>query len=321
MNFIVSLFTVEFLVTALAFLAALGAIFSFAMPYLQQDRLGARLKLVAERRDELKTLARNERDSRKNRLRPTARTYMQEVVDRLSLRKILESPETRLALTRAGLRGQAPLVTFLFFRLVMPIIVFAGALIYLLITDNFAGNFLAKLAVALGAGGIGFYLPNVYVQNLTAKRQQAISRAFPDALDLLLICVESGMTIEVAFSRVAREIGSQSVELAEELGLTTAELAYLSDRRIALENFAQRTGLEGVKAVVTSLIQSERYGTPLAQSLRVMAQENRDLRMAAAEKKAGALPAQLTVPMIGCFLPVLFLVILGPAAITVMNAN
>ncbi|MDO9326430.1 MAG: type II secretion system F family protein [Methanoregula sp.] len=127
------------------------------------------------------------------------------------------------------------------------------------------------------------------------------------------------MTIEVAFGRVAKEIGGQSVELAEELGLTTAELAYLSDRRIALENLAQRTGLDGVKSVVTSLIQSERYGTPLGQSLRVMAQENRDLRMAAAEKKAGALPAQLTVPMIGCFLPVLFLVILGPVIITLMK--
>ncbi len=127
------------------------------------------------------------------------------------------------------------------------------------------------------------------------------------------------MTIEVAFGRVAKEIGGQSIELAEELGLTTAELAYLSERRTALENLAQRTGLDGVKAVVTSLIQSERYGTPLGQSLRVMSQENRDLRMAAAEKKAGALPAQLTIPMIGCFLPVLFLVILGPVAITLMN--
>ncbi len=319
MNYFASLMNVQTLVTLLTFLAALGTIISLAMPYLQQDRLGDRLKLVAARRDELKTLARTERDSRKSKLRPTARSYMQEVVDRLSLRKILESPETRMMLARAGFRGQPPLITFLFFRLVMPIIVFVAAFIYLLISGNFSGNMLAKLAVSLAAAGLGFYLPNVYIQNLIGKRQQAIGRAFPDALDLLLICVESGMTIEVAFGRVAKEIGAQSVELAEELGLTTAELAYLSDRRTALENLAQRTGLEGVKAVVTSLIQSERYGTPLGQSLRVMAQENRDLRMAAAEKKAGALPAQLTIPMIGCFLPVLFLVILGPVAITLMS--
>lgn len=319
MGFFASYMNVQFLVTVLTFVAALGTIVSLAMPYLQQDRLGERLKVVAERRNELKSQARSERDSRKNRLRPTASSYMQQVVDRLSLRKILESPETRLKLSQAGLRGQAPLVAFLFFRLVMPVIVFAGAFLYLLASDNFAGNMLAKLGVSFAAGFIGFYLPNVYVENLIGKRQQAISRAFPDALDLLLICVEAGMTIEVAFGRVAKEIGAQSVEMAEELGLTTAELAYLSDRRIALENLAQRTGLDGVKSVVTSLIQSERYGTPLGQSLRVMAQENRDLRMAAAEKKAGALPAQLTVPMIGCFLPVLFLVILGPVIITLME--
>ena len=319
MDLFASYMNVQFLVTVLTFVAALGTIVSLAMPYLQQDRLGERLKVVAERRNELKSQARSERDSRKSKLRPTASSYMQQVVDRLSLRKILESPETRLKLSQAGLRGQAPLVTFLFFRLVMPFIVFAGAFLYLLASDNFAGNMLAKLGVSFAAGFIGFYLPNVYVENLIGKRQQAISRAFPDALDLLLICVESGMTIEVAFGRVAKEIGGQSVELAEELGLTTAELAYLSDRRIALENLAQRTGLDGVKSVVTSLIQSERYGTPLGQSLRVMAQENRDLRMAAAEKKAGALPAQLTVPMIGCFLPVLFLVILGPVIITLMK--
>ncbi|CAM9248395.1 unnamed protein product [Phaeothamnion confervicola] len=319
MNFIASFMTLETLVTVLAFVAALAAIITFALPYLQQDQLGARLKAVAARRDELKFQARSERDSRKSKLRPTAKTYMKEVVDRYNLRNLLESPETRITLARAGFRGQSALITFLFFRLVMPIIVFIASFLYLLITDNFAGNMLAKLAVSLGAAGIGFYLPNLYVQNITSKRQQAIGRSFPDALDLLLICVESGMTIEVAFGRVAKEIGAQSVEMAEELGLTTAELAYLSDRRIALENFAQRTGMEGVKAVVTSLIQSERYGTPLAQSLRVMAQENRDLRMAAAEKKAGALPAQLTIPMIGCFLPVLFMVILGPVAITVMN--
>lgn len=319
MDFFASYMNVQFLVTVLTFVAALGTIVSLAMPYLQQDRLGERLKVVAERRNELKSQVRSERDSRKNRLRPTASSYMQQVVDRLSLRKILESPETRLKLSQAGLRGQAPLVAFLFFRLVMPVIVFAGAFLYLLASDNFAGNMLAKLGVSFAAGFIGFYLPNVYVENLIGKRQQAIARAFPDALDLLLICVESGMTIEVAFGRVAKEIGAQSVEMAEELGLTTAELAYLSDRRIALENLAQRTGLDGVKSVVTSLIQSERYGTPLGQSLRVMAQENRDLRMAAAEKKAGALPAQLTVPMIGCFLPVLFLVILGPVIITLME--
>jgi tight adherence protein C len=163
----------------------------------------------------------------------------------------------------------------------------------------------------------GYYAPSVYIKNLIGKRQLSIRRAWPDALDLLLICVESGMAIETALRKVSEEIGSQSLPLAEELSLTTAELSYLQDRRKAFENLGFRTGLDGVKAVMTSLIQSERYGTPIATALRVLAQENRDMRMAEAEKKAAALPPKLTVPMIVFFLPVLFVVIMTPAFIQV----
>ena len=146
-----------------------------------------------------------------------------------------------------------------------------------------------------------------------------MQRAFPDSLDLMLICVESGMSIEQAMRKVSEEVGQQSVAAAEEFALTTAELSYLQDRRVAYENLAKRTGLEGVKAVTAALIQAERYGTPRAHALRVMAQENRDRRMSEAEKKAAALPPKLTVPMIVFFLPVLFVVILGPAVIRVME--
>ena len=149
------------------------------------------------------------------------------------------------------------------------------------------------------------------------KRQLSVRRAWPDALDLLLICVESGMGIEGAFRKVSEEIGSQSIPLAEELSLTTAELSYLQDRRKAYKNLSERTGLEGVRAVVTALIQAEKYGTPIGTALRVLAQENRDMRMQEAEKKAAALPPKLTVPMILFFLPVLFAVIITPAAIQV----
>jgi tight adherence protein C len=146
-------------------------------------------------------------------------------------------------------------------------------------------------------------------------------QAFPDALDMLLICVQAGMSIEAAFGKVSKEVGNQSLELAEELSLTTAELSYLQDRRIAFENLGKRTGIAGIKAVATALIQAERYGTPVGQALRVMAKENRDMRMSEAERKAAALPPKLTVPMIVFFLPVLFVVILGPAIIQVMKLN
>ena len=153
-----------------------------------------------------------------------------------------------------------------------------------------------------------------------ARRQVSIQRAWSDALDLLLICVESGMAVEPALQRVASEIGSASVPLAEELTLTVAELSYLQDRRKAFENLAKRTGMATVKSVTTSLIQSERYGTPLGTALRVLAQENRDARMSEAERKAAALPPRLTVPMILFFLPVIFIVIMGPAVMKIFQA-
>jgi tight adherence protein C len=177
---------------------------------------------------------------------------------------------------------------------------------------------LIELGIGIGAAYFGMLSPNLYLKNKITRRQTSIKRAFPDALNLLLICIESGMSVEAAFQKVSDEVGAQSVELAEELTLTTVELSYLPDRRQAYDNLAQRVGLEGVKAVCLALQQAERYGTPLGTTMRVLAQENRDMRMSEAEKKAAALPPKLTVPMILFFLPVLFIVILGPAAIKVM---
>ena len=171
--------------------------------------------------------------------------------------------------------------------------------------------------MAIGAAYIGIKAPEIYVSNTIAKRQKSMSKAIPDALDLMLICVESGMSIELAFRKVAQEVGVQSIPLAEELTLTTAELSYLSDRRQAFENLGTRTGVNSLKQISTVLTQAERYGTPLAQALRVVAGESRQRRMSEAEKKAAALPPKLTVPMILFFLPVLFAVIITPAIIQV----
>lgn len=218
----------------------------------------------------------------------------------------------------AGFRGQNPVFVFLIARLAMPAIFFVMAFLYMFILLEIDQPFLLKLGIVLGFAYAGYYAPSVYVKNAIKKRQLKIKRAWPDSMDLLLICVESGMGIETAFRKVSEEVGQQSVELAEELSLTTAELSYLQNRRKAYENLAARTGLEQVKAVVTSLMQAERYGTPLAHSLRVLAQESRDMRMMEAEKKAAALPPKLTVPMIVFFLPVLLAVIITPAIIQVM---
>jgi tight adherence protein C len=209
----------------------------------------------------------------------------------------------------------------MFFRMLAPIIMFIGSLIYVFFIGDVKYPPLIKFLMGVGGGFLGFYIPNVVIENIAQKRQQSIKQSFPDALDMLLICVQSGMSIEAAFGKVSKEVASQSVELAEEMTLTTAELSYLSDRRQAYENLGKRTGLPGVKAVTTALIQAERYGTPVGQALRTMAKENREARQSEAERKAAALPPKLTVPMIVFFLPVLFIVILGPAGIGLMGVQ
>jgi tight adherence protein C len=244
---------------------------------------------------------------------------MRSIVDRFNLRKALADEKTVGRLRMAGFRGQAPLVVFLFARVTLPLLFFALAMFYIFAIIQLEQPPLINVLIAIAVAYVGFYAPNLYVSNVASKRQKSIRRAWPDALDLLLICVESGMSAEAAFRKVSEEIGTQSVELAEELTLTTAEMSYLPERRQAFENLGKRTGLETVRSVMTSLIQAERYGTPLGQSLRVLAQENRDQRMTDAEKKAAALPPKLTVPMILFFLPVLLAVIVGPAAIQIME--
>jgi tight adherence protein C len=236
-----------------------------------------------------------------------------EIVAKFNLSRLVASEGTQEKLQQAGMRGPTPMIVFNFFRFVMPFVVFAAALLYVFVIAQFSWDPMMKLAAAVGAALAGFYLPDVFITNIIQKRQKSIMGAFPDALDLLLICVESGMSVEAGFAKVAAEIGQASPELAEEFALTTAELSYLPDRKQAFENLAKRCGHPGVKAVATALNQAERYGTPLGQALRICAQENREMRMNEAEKKAAALPAKLTVPMILFFLPCLFVVILGPA--------
>jgi len=303
----------------LASIAAVATVLTLAMPLLATNTLPKRMKAVAIEREKIRQRER-ERMARgeKVTLRQTPKQFMQRAVENFQLNKWVGQEEAREKLVQAGYRGQAPYVTYLFFRMVTPIVALVFSVLYVFVILQIDKPLTIKIGMCLFATYLGMQAPLLFLKNKIQKRQLSIRRAFPDALDLLLICVESGMSIEAAFKKVSNEIGTQSIALAEELTLTTAELSYLPDRRQAYDNLAKRTDLEGVKSVCVALQQAERYGTPLAQTLRVLAQENRDMRMAEAEKKAAALPPKLTVPMILFFLPVLFIVILGPAAIRVM---
>jgi tight adherence protein C len=309
------------LITIAASVAVFLTAVALLMPTLSRDRLPSRMRVMATERDKMRAsrIAELNKKDGKATLRRTPGALANEVVDRLNLRSTFDTEEQRDRLKMAGLRGQAPLVTYMVFRLVMPLIVAIATLIYMFFISGEEYPPIVKIGIALGAGYAGYFLPNLFVDNLIQKRQHSIKQAFPDALDMLLICVQSGMSTEAAFGKVKDEIGIQSLELAEELSLTAAELSYLQDRRQAYENLGKRTGIPGIKAVGMALIQAERYGTPVGQALRTMAKENRDARMSEAEKKAAALPPKLTVPMIVFFLPVLFVVIIGPALISVFN--
>ncbi|MEO5373573.1 MAG: type II secretion system F family protein [Alphaproteobacteria bacterium] len=312
----------------IVFLAAVGSFLSIlavALPFLEKDTLGSRLKAVAARREELS----RQQKARLQKAAPTmARIQpkkhvdlMRVVLDRLKLQNLIASRELRVRLSQAGWRGKQAAIVFGFTRLAGPVVLMLLATLFVSFSQNASYTGSVKLMIVTIAAGVGYYLPMVMLTNAVQRRQKEIQRAFPDALDLLSICVEAGLSVEAAFSRVSEEVGDSSPDIAEEFGLTTAELAFLADRRQAFDGLAERTGLPAVKSLAMALVQAEKYGTPVTVSLRVLSQENRDARMSAAEKKAGALPAQLTVPMILFFLPVLFIVILGPAILKITTGG
>lgn len=309
----------EQLSAMMAGIAAFSSILAVSWPYIFRDTLAERMRKVESERERIRKRERTRLNAEKGKvsLRAEPKRLYKAIVDRFNLAKQAEDGDIVRKLNMAGYRGHAPVTTFLAIRLIAPFVIFATALIYLLFVIRPDAPLLIVVAEAAAAGSLGYFAPAIFIKNKITKRQKAIRRSWPDALDLLLITVESGMGIESAFRKVGEEVGAQSPEVAEEILLTTAELSYLQDRRQAFENLGLRTGVEGVRAVVTSLIQAEKYGTPLGQALRVMAQENRDMRMSEAEKKAAALPPKLTVPMILFFLPVLFAVIITPAAIQI----
>ena len=311
------------LLAAFAAIIAFAAILTVAMPLMRRNGLGVRLKSVASRREELRRRSRealaNQKVNKEVLLRHRDESLYKKVVERLQLSRLLEDPKVLDKMGEAGIRGPRPISAYYFFRFALPFVFAAGVAAYLAIM-HFDLPAMGRITFVVTGFVAGYYAPNMYLSNLAKKRRGNIVRAFPDALDLLLICVEAGMSIEAALHKVSQEIGASSIELAEELSLMVAELSYLPERRMAYEGLAKRINNPGVKSMATAMIQAERYGTPLGSALRIMAKENRDMRLSAAEQKAAKLPAQLTVPLILFLLPVLFVVIMAPAVLRSMAA-
>jgi tight adherence protein C len=323
MDFLISkLSNPQFLFSLLVAIAAAATVFTIAMPMFNGDTLKQRMKSVGDEREKIRMRER-ERLSKQQKvsLRSEQKVAVKNFVENFNLAKLFGNENSKEKLLQAGLRSNNAEMMLLIFRMLTPIVFFVGAIIYVFVILKNDYNTLTRIGMCIAGAYLGLKAPEIYLSNMIGKRQLSIRRAWPDALDLLLICAEAGMSIENAFRRVSQEVGSQSVALAEELTLTTAELSYLQERRQAYENLGMRTGLDAVKGVMTALIQAEKYGTPVGTALRVLAQESRDQRMNDAEKKAAALPPKLTVPMILFFLPVLFVVILIPAVIQVYHWN
>lgn len=312
---------IDFLIASLVVIAVAASLLTLAFPLFQTHLIRRRMKAVTLERDRIRMRERERmaKERQRSQLRQESKTYMKQVVDRLNLRRHLGTGTIRAQLAMAGYRGDNSEVAFLFFRLAMPLGLLLFTVFYVFFVIKLDQSFAVNIGICIAAAYVGIKLPEVWISNLIQKRKAIIQEAWPDALDLIVICVESGMPVEQAFHRVSREIGIQSVPLAEELILLNAELSYLPDRRSAYEGLSNRTGLPSVKTASRALIQAERYGTHLGEALKVVAQESREERMVAAEKKAASLPPMLTVPMIVFFLPVLFVVIITPALIQVFG--
>ena len=288
-----------------------------------KDPMARRVKALNDRREQLK--AGITASTSKRRAKLAARN---ETADRmrslLGSLKVLQDEQLKAAqirLMQAGIRSKDAAVAVIFGRMMLPIVLGLIAVLYVYVFDLVADwSPLKKYMLTAGALVGGYKAPDVYLTNRIKKRSDAIRKGLPDALDLLVICAEAGLTVDAAFGRVAKELGKGYPELGDEFMLTSIELGFLTERRQAFENLATRVDLDAVRGVVTTMIQTEKYGTPLASALRVLSAEFRNERMMRAEEKAARLPAIMTVPLILFILPVLFIVILGPAACSISDA-
>ena len=306
--------------TAIIAMAGLSAAVSLAAAWsalLHRDPAVRRARSMAQQRDRLRAglMTAKRRQGHQQSL-----TVMRQVVDSLKLLKSDQVEKIQLKLARAGFRSKDALVGYLFCKFCLPFIFGAIAVVAVYGFETFELQPMQKILVAIGIVVLGAYGPDLFVKNAGQKRQEKIKRALPDALDLMVICAEAGLSLDATLARVSEEMAVSSPELSDEFGLTGVELGFFQDRSKALQNLSARTDLQPVRGMVNTMIQAERYGTPLAQSLRVLSAESREERILKAEEKAARLPALLTVPMIVFILPPLFVVLLGPAALDIVDA-
>ncbi|WP_294076124.1 type II secretion system F family protein [Sphingomonas sp.] len=309
--------------TVLAGIATFAVLLAIYTATSTRDPMAKRVKALNERREQLKAGITASTSKRRAKLVQKNQTT-DNIRDFLSSLKVLQDEQVKAAqlkLMQAGIRSKDYAVAVIFGRLVLPIVI-GGTVMFLVYGTEMFADWSPLKAYGLVAGSfiLSYKAPDIYLKNRITKRSDAIRKGVPDALDLLVICAEAGLTVDAAFGRVAKELGKAYPELGDEFSLTAIELGFLTDRRQAFENLAKRIDLDSIRGVVTTMIQTEKYGTPLASALRVLSAEFRNERMMRAEEKAARLPAIMTVPLILFILPVLFIVILGPAACSINDA-
>lgn len=307
--------TTEFLIIGSA-LGAFVAVLALAFATTKDDVLATRIRAVTGVRTPKPVESNRQAQARQTVFLP----LMRRVVNRFKLLRSNGAKDIAAKLAHAGWRSRDALVIYLFARLCLPFVTAGAAVFVLYGLELFALSPMLRLMGVLGGFAVGLVAPSVFVRNMGERRKTNIRKALPDALDLMVICTEAGLSLDATFVRVAKEIGPTSAELAEEIALTSSELSLLSDRKQALDNLRNRIDLPPVNALCTTLLQTEKFGTPLAQALRVLAGELRDERMLRAEEKAARLPAIMTIPLIVFILPALFVVVMGPAVISIIEA-
>lgn len=303
-------------------MAGLGALLTFFVVWqatTNKKPMGKRLKHLEARRESLKAGIVTAKRRTSTVKKTTSLGAMGQIVNQFKMMQTEQTKRAKIKLVQAGYRNPDALIMFSFGKLVLPILflVLTATIVYGM--NLLPGNHLGQAVSLMGFTGFGFYLPNILVTNTATKRQQSLLRALPDALDLMVIAAEAGLTLDASLTRVSREMALQSEELADEFGLTAIELGFLSDRRDALTNLGERVPIKPIRSVIATLVQTEKYGTPLAHSLRVLSNEFRNERMMKAEEKAARLPAIMTVPLIMFILPMLFIILLGPAACSISD--